>query len=67
VKVSSGVMFSKSGEDSCSEHILCHACFCPWNHRKILIMHYCIGCVNDGSILPLSQTVLTPSDSSDSL
>jgi hypothetical protein len=23
-------------------------------------MHYCIGCLNDGSILPLSQIVLTP-------
>ena len=30
-------------------------------------MHYCIGFLNDGSILPLSQIVLTPSDSSDSL
>jgi hypothetical protein len=25
-------------------------------------MHYCIGFLNDGSILPLSQIVLTPSE-----
>jgi hypothetical protein len=33
-----------------------------WNHRKIMILHYCIGCLNDGSVLPLSQVVLTPSE-----
>jgi hypothetical protein len=59
--------FSKSGEDSCSTHILCHACFFPWNPRKILIMLCSIGCLNDGSILLLSQMVLAPSESSDSL
>jgi hypothetical protein len=52
---------SKSGEDSCSEHILCHACFCPQNHRRILIMHFCIGCLNDGFVLP-PQIVLTSSE-----
>jgi hypothetical protein len=30
-------------------------------------MHYSIGFLNDGSILPFSQIVLTPSESSDSL
>jgi hypothetical protein len=58
----SELCFSKSGEASCSEHILCHACFYPWNHRKIMIVHYCIDCLKDGSILPLSQIVLTPSE-----
>jgi hypothetical protein len=54
--------FSKFDEDSYSENILCHACFFLWNHRRIMIMHYWIGCLNDGSILPFSQKVLTPSE-----
>jgi hypothetical protein len=62
-----GVMFKNSGEASCSEHILCHACFFPWNDKNIMMLHYCIDFLKDGSILPLSQIVMTPSESSESL
>ena len=51
----------------CFAQILCHACFYPWNPRRIVIMHYSIDFLNHGSILPLAQIVLTPSKSSDSL